>query len=166
MSKALSSKELVFLETPVETADGDRCEFYDSCDYISQFIDPDFESDRSNVVRIFVHNYLSLRRNPLQDNPSLVIIDESFFNAMVQVHDLSFKDVREQLRSDRHPELGNEVIKSLVSAEPLLETLRGLNVRLGHLDEINLIPAGTGFDGVRSTALLDAPEVVRRVLVR
>ena len=72
---------------------------------------------------------------------------------MVKDHDLSFKDVREQLRSDRYPELGNEVIKSLVSAEPLLETLRGLNVRLGHLDEINLIPAGTAFDGVRSTAL-------------
>ena len=151
--KSLEQQGVGVFRNACRSAEGDRCEFYDSCDYIDQFIDPDFESDRSNVVRIFVHNYLTLRRNPLQDNPSLVIIDESFFNAMVEVHDLTSKDVREQLRSDRHPELGNEVIKSLVSAEPLLETLRGLNVRLGHLDEINLIPAGTAFDGVRSTAL-------------
>ncbi len=45
---------------------------------------------------------------------------------MVEVHDLSFKEVREQLCSDRHPDFGNEIIKSLVSGEPLLETLRGL----------------------------------------
>ena len=151
--KSIEQQGVGVFRNACRSAEGDRCEFYDSCDYIDQFIDPDFESDRSNVVRIFVHNYLALRRNPLQDNPSLVIIDESFFNAMVEVHDLSFKEVREQLRSDRHPELGNEVIKSLVSAEPLLETLRDLNVGLGHLDEINLFPAGTGFDGVRSTAL-------------
>ena len=151
--KSLEQQGVGIFRNACRSAEGDRCEFYDSCDYIAQFIDPDFESDRSNVVRIFVHNYLAFSRNPLQDNPSLVVIDESFYSAMVKDHDLSFKDVREQLRSDRHPELGNEVIKSLVSAEPLLETLRGLNVRLGHLDEINLIPAGTAFDGVRSTAL-------------
>ncbi|MBC8272908.1 MAG: hypothetical protein H8E49_12810, partial [Gammaproteobacteria bacterium] len=135
------------------SGDGDRCEFYESCNYIAQFDDPASVFDNSNIIRVFVHNYLALRRNPLQDDPSLVIIDESFFNAMVEVHDLSFRDVREHICSDRHPDLGNEVIKSLVSGEPLLNVLRGLNVRLGDLDEINLIPTGTGFDGVRSTAL-------------
>jgi hypothetical protein len=151
--KSLEQQGVGVFRNACRSAEGDRCEFYESCDYIAQFIDPDFESDRSNVVRIFVHNYLALRRNPLQDNPSLVIIDESFFSAMVEVHDLSSKEVREQLRSDRHPELGDKFVKSLVSGEPLLETLRGLNVRLGHLDEIDLNVAGTGFDGVRSTAL-------------
>ena len=151
--KSLEQQGVGVFRNACRSAEGDRCEFYDSCDYIDQFIDPEFESDRSNVVRIFVHNYLALRRNPLQDNPSLVIIDESFFNAMVEVHDLSSKDIREHICSDRHPDLGNEVIKSLVSGEPLLNALRGLNVRLGDLDEINLIPTGTGFDGVRSTAL-------------
>jgi len=151
--KSLEQQGVGVFRNACRSGDGDRCEFFESCDYIAQFIDHEFEFDSSNVVRIFVHNYLALRRNPLQDNPSLVIIDESFLNAMVEIHNLSFKDVREQLRSDRHPDLGNEVIKSLVSGEPLLEALRGLSVRLGHLDEINLIPAGTGFDGVRSTAL-------------
>jgi len=132
-------------------SDGDECEFFGSCDYISQFRGPAFGEVVNNVVRIFVHNYLGLRRNPLQSEPSLVIIDESFFNAMIQIQDLSFKDVREQFRSERHPDLGKEIIKSLVSGEPVLETLRGMYVRLGHLDEINLNPAGTGFDGVRST---------------
>ena len=57
---------------------------------------------------------------------------------MVQVSDLSFGDVRAHVRSDRHPDLGNEIAKALVSNEALLSVLRGLNVRLGHLDEIVL----------------------------
>jgi hypothetical protein len=151
--KSLEQQGAGVFRNACRSDDGDRCEFFGSCDYIAQFIHPEFEFDSSNVVRIFVHNYLALRRNPLQGNPSLVIIDESFFNAMVETHDLSSRDVREHLCSDRHPELGKEVIKSLVNGEPLLEALRGLRVRLGHLDEINLIPTDTGFDGVRSNAL-------------
>ena len=151
--KSLEQQGVGVYRNACRSGDGDRCEFYESCDYIAQFDDPASVFDNSNIIRVFVHNYLALRRNPLQDDPSLVIIDESFFNAMVEVHDLSSRGVREHLCSDRHPDLGNEIIKSLVSGEPLLNALRGLNVRLGDLDEINLIPTGTGFDGVRSTAL-------------
>ena len=137
--------------------EGSECEYFQTCDYIAQFSDPEFEFDSSNVVRIFVHNYLAFRRNPLQDNPSLVIIDESFFNAMVQVDDLSFGDVRAHVRSDRHPDLGNEIVKALVSNEALLDVLRGLNVQLSHLDEIVLNNAAVNFDGVRSSPVGGQP---------
>ena len=83
----------------------------------------------------------------------MVIIDESFFNAMIQIHDLSVKNVREQVCSDRHPNLGKEITRLLRSDEPLLDALRESNVRLGHLDEIDLNTSGTGFDGVRNTPM-------------
>ena len=151
--KSLERQGVGVFRNACRSSDGDRCKFYGNCDYIAQFHNPR-EEDVTNIVRIYVHNYLALRRNPLQEDPSLVIIDESFFNAMVEVHDLSFKNVREQLRSDRHPNLGNEIIKSLVSGEPLLDALRASNIRLGHLDEINLNTANTGFDGVRNSPIV------------
>ena len=150
--KSLEKHGISVFKKACRSDDGDRCEFYGTCDYISQFHDP-WQDDVTNIVRVYVHNYLALRRNPLQGNPSLVIIDESFFNSMIQIHDLSFKDVREQVRSERHPNLGIEIIKSLVSDEPLLETLRGSNVRLGHLDDIDLNTSDPGFDGVRNTPI-------------
>ena len=142
--------------------EGEECGYYRSCDYIAQFHIPGLEVDTSNIVRIYVHNYLGLRRNPLQLDPSLVIIDESFFNAMVQIRDLSFKDIREQVRSDRHPDLGRQIIKSLVSNEPLLVTLRELNVRLGHLGEIVLNQALTAPEARRLTFV---PELILKALV-
>ena len=51
--KSLEQQGVGIFRNACRSAEGDRCEFYDSCDYIAQFIDPDFESDRSNVVRIF-----------------------------------------------------------------------------------------------------------------
>ena len=110
--KSLEKQGIGVFKKACRSDDGDRCEFYETCDYISQFHDP-WQDDVTNIVRVYVHNYLALRRNPLQGNPSLVIIDESFFNSMIQIHDLSFKDVREQVRSERHPNLGKEIIKSL-----------------------------------------------------
>ena len=150
--KSLEKQGVGVFKRACRSDDGDRCEFYQTCDYISQFHDP-WQDDVTNIVRVYVHNYLALRRNPLQGNPSLVIIDESFFNAMIQIHDLSFKDVREQILSERHPNLGKEIIKSLVSDEPLLDALRESNLRLGHLDEVDLNTSDTGFDGVRNTPM-------------
>lgn len=55
-----------------------ECEYFQTCEYIAQFNDSDLGEPISNVVRIYVHNYRGLSRKPLQQNPSIAIIDDFF----------------------------------------------------------------------------------------
>jgi hypothetical protein len=43
--KSLEQQGVGVFRNACRSAEGDRCEFYDSCDYIDQFIDPEFEFD-------------------------------------------------------------------------------------------------------------------------
>jgi hypothetical protein len=87
------------------------------------------------------------------DDPDLVIIDEPFFNALIQVDDIKISDVRQFIRSERLPELGNLLIKALVGEEPLLSMLRQAGIRLSHLDEIEWPSPVSSFDSSSNTPI-------------
>ena len=134
--KSLETSGVSVYQHACRSQDDERCEHWNDCPYIAQFFSPEIGDALTNQVRIYVHNYLALKRNPLMDDPDLVIIDESFFNALIQVDDIKISDVRQFIRSERLPELGNLLIKALVGEEPLLSMLREAGIRLSHLDEI------------------------------
>ena len=50
------------------------CDHYSDCPYIGQFTEPLMLQKSGNVIHIFVHNYLTLPRNPLQVTPDIAII--------------------------------------------------------------------------------------------
>ena len=141
-----------------------ECEHFNSCKYIEQFDDPLLDRQSTNTVRIYVHNYLRLRRNPLQSDPNLVIIDESFFNIMVDVKEIATKAIKDQITSERHPNLGKEIIKALEAEEPLLEMLRGMNVRLRDLDDVLIQEPEMAFESTRDTAISGRSRSVTRAL--
>ncbi|WP_147298881.1 hypothetical protein [Rhodosalinus sediminis] len=121
---------------------GDRCVHYDGCRYIKQFANPQiWEAPETcaNVVRIGVHSYLGLPRNPIQADPDLVIIDEAFVEQMVSDDQLVRRaEVRQYIKSPDHPKLGRHIVEALEDGEPVLKRLRESGVNAGDLNAIDV----------------------------
>lgn len=93
-----------------------ECEDFEGCDYLAQFED-------NAQVRIFSHAYLSLARSKLEKRvPDLAIIDESFFQVMIETKDeFTLRTVNSRIKNKR---LANVIVDSLDNKKPLLATLR------------------------------------------
>jgi len=150
--KGLEQAGLGVFRYACRSDEGDRCVHYDQCRYIHQFGDPDiWEAPETlgNVVRIGVHNYLSLPRNPIQSDPDLVIIDEAFVEQMVSDNQMVGRsEIRQHIKSPNHPQLGRSIAEALEGGEPLLKRLLEDGVSVQDLDAIDLdgLRPEQGFD--------------------
>jgi len=126
------------------------CVHYSDCPYIQQFIEPDMIEKDDNVIHIMVHNYLTLPRNPLQLNPDIAIIDESFWGALFQDVTIQMSAIRSSLATDQFPRLGRILNEALQDGEPLLEVLRGHGITSAELRLIDLeaLKPNVSFDPV------------------
>jgi hypothetical protein len=126
------------------------CVHYSDCPYIQQFIEPDMIEKDENVIHIMVHNYLTLPRNPLQMNPDIAIIDESFWGALFQDVTIQMSAIRSSLVTDKFPRIGRIVNEALQDGEPLLEVLRGYGITSAELSRIDLevLKPNVSFDPV------------------
>ena len=83
---------------------------------------------------------------------------------MADVKEIATKTIKDQITSERHPNLGKEIIKALEVEEPLLETLRGMNVRLRDLDDVLIQEPEIAFESSRNTAISGRSRSVTRAL--
>jgi hypothetical protein len=103
-----------------------------------------------NVIHIMVHNYLTLPRNPLQMNPDIAIIDESFWGALFQDVTIPMVSIRNSLVTDKFPRIGRIVNEALQDVEPLLESLREHGITSAELSLVDLevLKPNVSFDPV------------------
>ncbi|WP_197492317.1 DEAD/DEAH box helicase family protein [Phaeobacter gallaeciensis] len=120
--------------------DGEKCAYFDSCRYLKQFRDVDVSTDNhGNVVRIMVHQYLRLPRNQLMSRPDLVVIDEAFFNEVVDTQtEIPLHEIRTHIRTGNIPDLGRKISNALEDGEPLLKSLRSEGIHPSDLEEVRL----------------------------
>ena len=126
------------------------CVHYSDCPYIQQFIEPDMIEKDENVIHIMVHNYLTLPRNPLQVNPDIAIIDESFWGALFQDVTIPMAAIRSNLVTDKFPRIGRIVNEALQDGEPLLESFREHGITSAELSLVDLevLKPNVSFDPV------------------
>ena len=126
------------------------CVHYSDCPYIQQFIEPDMIEKDENVIHVMVHNYLTLPRNPLQMNPDIAIIDESFWGALFQDVTIPMVSIRNSLVTDKFPRIGRIVNEALQDVEPLLESLREHGITSAELSLVDLevLKPNVSFDPV------------------
>jgi hypothetical protein len=139
-ARSLNAAGLGVFQNACRSNDGERCEYYDECPYIQQFIKPELApSTRGNVVYILVHSYLGLPRNPLQREPDLVVIDEAFLDVLVDTDTtLDPSDVRKYIKTDKLPTLGRLIVDALEDDQPLLLELRNNDIKPGDLAAVCL----------------------------
>ncbi|MBB3713925.1 hypothetical protein FHS00_003538, partial [Limimaricola variabilis] len=118
--------------------DGFHCIHFDDCPYLAQFRDPEITDRNGNVVRVMVHSYLGLPRNPIQTAPDLIIIDEAFLGELIKEERLPLREVRNQIKSDRLPKLGRVITDALQDGEPLLTVLRDAGVAAADIGDVDL----------------------------
>ncbi|WP_339816908.1 hypothetical protein [uncultured Paracoccus sp.] len=136
--KSLRKSGVGIFHKACRSADGQHCEFYDACGYIEQFRDPSLATAQGNVVRIGVHSYLGLPRNPIQNDPDLVIIDEAFLNDLIKEELVRLTDIRRHIKTPRHPNIGALFADALVTGQPLLQSLQTAGVVPTDLGDVEL----------------------------
>lgn len=138
--RSLEAAKIGVFQAACRSNDGERCEHYEACPYITQYNSPDWSSDNNgNVVRVFVHSHLGLPRNPLQSDADLVIIDEAFLDQVISTDmRLAPAQIKPHIVTDRHPKLGRRIVEALEDGDPLLQFLREEGVTVEDLDEIDL----------------------------
>ncbi len=138
--RELEVANLGVFKNACRAGDGSVCDQFDTCPYIQQFKVPEPNTaNRGNTLRIFVHQYLGLPRNPLQAKPDLVIIDEAFLNEVTDTKTkISAMGVKRHFKTGKHPKLGRVIMDCLEEGEPLLKELREADVSPQDLDEIDL----------------------------
>jgi hypothetical protein len=131
---------------------GERCIHFDQCQYIEQFKETDVDSETlGNTVRIFVHQYLGLPRNPLLTDPDLVIIDEAFIQELLDTETkLSPSEIKQYFKTPHHPNLGRVIVDALEEADPLLKALRKEGIGPEEIGQVSLdqLRSGLEFDNL------------------
>ena len=131
---------------------GDRCSFFDECQYLDQFRpEADDSSAGGNIVRIYSHASLFLGRNEFERKitPDLVIIDEAFISSAVSnMPSIPANEIIQHVRSDGHTMLGQELLDCLSDHGGDLKHFRNKGIGAS---EFQLVPLGrlkpsTGFD--------------------
>lgn len=98
----------------MSNAANDRCKFFQECDYLDQFREP--QNAGSNIVRIYTHTSLFLPRIEFerQQVPNLMIIDEGFIaTATNKLPSVEAEDVRQWVRTTHNDKLGLELMECL-----------------------------------------------------
>jgi hypothetical protein len=139
--------------------DGGECEFYQGCKYHAQF------EDTGPAVRVYNHAHLNLERKGTK--PSLVVIDEDFSSHVGYV---SPPKVVEALRTvfshvglPRTSLTIKSVLKSILSARPLLEELRAKKVTQADLEEAAGVLFGRAGRGLEITPGSSGAEITKAV---
>ncbi|WPY95633.1 hypothetical protein T8T21_05805 [Limimaricola variabilis] len=138
--RGLEQARLSVFGNACATEDGTKCKFFESCRYLQQFRDVEASSDNhGNVVRIMVHQYLRMPRNYLMSRPDLVVIDEAFFQEVVDTNvKIPLRDIRQHVRTEDIPDLGRKIAIYLEDGEPLLRCLRNDGVTASDLGRVGL----------------------------
>jgi len=108
-----------------------KCRFYDQCKvdgYQSQF------SVRAAVV-IFVHNHLTVDLAEGIRKPDWIMIDESFFNVLIDVVEVSTEDL---IWGPMH-KIGPTILEHLRNGSDVLEALERVECGIEDLEEIKRI---------------------------
>jgi len=115
ISKKLGESGISTYKTLCRNDAGEQCEYHDTCAYLAQY--------KIGVkVRIYTHAHLPLERGLLdKDYPDFAIIDESFWNAMIDEKTTLFENISHYVQSNK---LANCINKTLTEGRPLLKGLR------------------------------------------
>ena len=152
--RSLRDAKVGIFHNACRSNDGEACIHYHSCPYISQFNSPDTWADDShgNIVRIYVHQHLSLPRNPLQTDPDVVIIDEAFLEQVLDTStQLTPSQLKQFLVTGTDIPVGRLVFDALEQQQPALTVLREAGVTADQL-------RGLSFDGVRPNTSFSGEE--------
>jgi len=94
--------------------EGIKCPYFDHCHYLGQF-------KRADDVRIYVHSHLPLPRQSQDKNiPDIAIIDESFFDTLLDIKVYNLSQLRYAHISH---ELKQALLESLRKGKPLFKLL-------------------------------------------
>lgn len=128
-------QELVNLGYPIssrlcknETA---KCEHFNDCVYQKQFKQQEIDTDKLTLpaVTVMTHHQLFLERHNFLPKPDFVVIDESFYQAGIEI--IEIQDEILALITSAHSEPSN-TLKALrafiLDGKPLLKCFRQLNV--------------------------------------
>jgi hypothetical protein len=92
----------------------EQCEHFDDCPYINQFrVDLTVSGNR---ISLYTHTSLFLERNPIEgrSQPDLVVIDESFFPAMVSgTTEITTRTIERNIRTESNRRLGRLLIEAI-----------------------------------------------------
>ena len=138
--RSLEQAKLGVFQNACCSNEGETCRQYGACPYIKQFDNPEpWAENHGNVVRIYVHQYLGLPRNPLQQDPDLVVIDEAFLNEVLDTGvENTPADIKRYIKTDKFPKLGRLICDALEECEPLLMLLRDQGIAPSDLDAVDL----------------------------
>lgn len=142
-AKSLTDAGLgVFRHACMSPEGKETCRHFHDCPYIQQFDelgDWEEEATAGNTVRIFVHAYLRLPRNQLQSDPDLVIIDEAFWQDLVNTNrTLTGAEIKQYVKTEQFPKLGRWIVDALEESTSLLEKLRAEGVDRDVLSQVDL----------------------------
>ena len=114
---ALKLSSLGFSFTKYLCGEIQKCEFFNECRYQKQFRN-DID-DSSTVINILAHNHLFLHARNKLPEPSLVIIDESFFS-----HGIEETIIKPDELKEKNTVITEAIYKALIEKRPLLKSLR------------------------------------------
>lgn len=131
---------------------GDRCSFFDECQYLDQFRpEADDSSAGGNTVRIYSHASLFLGRNEFERKitPDLVIIDEAFMSSAVSnMPSIPANEIIQHVRSDGKDGLGFDLVECLSLHKGDLSYLRNKSIESSDFHSVPLehLNPSTSFD--------------------